>query len=67
MSFIRKAFYPHNPDGPKIEIPRKLTEFRSHAAPHRRKPAGNPGTAPGASLPHWACAILKVMHTIGHR
>jgi uncharacterized protein (TIGR04562 family) len=68
VSFIRKSFlFPHNPDGPKIEIPRKLTELSDplQLLLIASQPEV-PGGAPSASQPLWACAILKVMHTIGH-
>lgn len=70
LNFIRKYFlHPDNPEGLKIEIPRKILEL----ADIRELILMASGQAPGQStdtasvmLKHWACSLLKVMHTIAH-
>ncbi|MGE4231870.1 MAG: TIGR04552 family protein [Bacteriovoracia bacterium] len=66
LSFIRKYFLkPDNPDGLKLEIPRKITEITDIAQllGAAMLPEPNPGQA---TTGLWACAILKVMHTVAH-
>lgn len=70
MGFIRKYFLqPENPDGLKLEIPRKILEINdvfdliqyacsAHASQQRESSPSD--------LQAWACAILKVVHTIAH-
>jgi uncharacterized protein (TIGR04562 family) len=70
LNFIRKYFLqPENPDGLRIDVPRRileLTDIRdlfllaSQAAP------GQGSDSIGNTLRNWACSILKVMHTIAH-
>ncbi len=70
LNFIRRYFLaPENPDGLRIEIPRKILElsnvrdlflFTSFAYPDQKH------DSQGALLKNWACSILKVMHTIAH-
>lgn len=68
MSFIRRYFLqPQNPEGIKAEIPRKLAELTDPAQVLVMASQGPQGS--GASTSHlhlWACAVLKVMHTISH-
>lgn len=71
LSFIRRYFlHPHNPDGLKIEIPRKIAEIIdiSQLLLYVSPAAGvlQPGTSQHALMATWACAILKVMHTVAH-
>lgn len=70
LNFIRKYFLqPENPDGIKTDIPRKILEITEPrdlllmAALHY---PGQTGDSQGIALRDWACAILKVMHTITH-
>ncbi len=70
LAFIRRYFLqPENPDGLRLDIPRKILEigdlrdlflFASLNGP------GQTGDQAGVLLRDWACAILKVMHTIAH-
>lgn len=70
LNFIRRYFLaPENPDGLRLEVPRKILEltnvrdlflFASYAA------AGQNHDAQGAYLKNFSCSILKVMHTIAH-
>lgn len=70
LNFVRKYFLqPENPEGLKLEIPRKILELTSirdlllMASGHA--PGQSTDTA-GLMLKHWACALLKIMHTIAH-
>lgn len=70
LSFIRRYFlYPENPDGLKIDIPKKILDLSD---PKDLLLIGNlnfPGQmrdSQGMMLRNWACSILKVMHTIAH-
>jgi uncharacterized protein (TIGR04562 family) len=70
MNFIRRYFLqPENPDGLKLELPRKILELTnvrdlflmaSYSAPGQERDTA------GMQLKGWACSILKVMHTIAH-
>ena len=68
LSFIRKYFLqPDNPDGLKLEVPRKIAELTDvqNLLQYASSLSDNPDTS-GTSTGFWACAILKVMHTIAH-
>jgi uncharacterized protein (TIGR04562 family) len=70
LNFVRTHFLqPENPDGLKLEIPRKILELgdvrdlfmmASLTHPSQRDDAN------GRYLKAWACSLLKVMHTIAH-
>jgi uncharacterized protein (TIGR04562 family) len=70
VNFIRKYFLaPENPDGLRIEVPRKILEltnvrelflYASYAAPGQQR------DSQGMLLKNWSCSVLKVMHTIAH-
>ncbi len=70
LNFIRKYFLqPENPDGLKLEVPRKIFELHdlrqlflmaSYIQPIQSTEIQN------HLLGDWACALLKVMHTIAH-
>lgn len=70
VNFIRRYFLaPENPDGLRIEIPRKILEltdvrdlflYAAYSAPGQQR------DSQGMLLKNWSCSILKVMHTIAH-
>jgi uncharacterized protein (TIGR04562 family) len=70
LNFVRKHFLqPENPDGIKLELPRKIVElgdirelFLMASLTH----AGQSNDSQGQTLRNWACSLLKVMHTISH-
>ncbi len=64
LSFIRRYFLqPENPEGLKLEVPRKISELSDIGQLITLASS----TAPGQALTgHWACAIMKMMHTIAH-
>ncbi|NDD91440.1 TIGR04552 family protein, partial [bacterium] len=70
VSFIRKNFLqPDNPDGLKLDIPRKITELTDVRelflmASFSYPSQGN--DSQGQLLRNMACSVLKVMHTIAH-
>ncbi|MEO5970699.1 MAG: TIGR04552 family protein, partial [Bdellovibrionia bacterium] len=71
LNFIRKNFLqPENPDGLKLEIPRKILELTDvrelflMIGPNNITP--QPTDYPKFNMQNWACSILKVMHTIAH-
>ncbi|MFZ9594894.1 MAG: TIGR04552 family protein [Bdellovibrionia bacterium] len=70
VSFIRKHFLkPENPNGLKLEIPRKILELTNikdlfSMIGNISAPAQPEGMA--RTLQNWTCSILKVMHTIAH-
>ncbi|HTL11369.1 MAG TPA: TIGR04552 family protein [Bdellovibrionota bacterium] len=70
LSFIRKFFLrPENPEGLSLEIPRKIAELQDMRelllmAANRHPVQLKDGQ--GSLLIHWACAILKLIHTIAH-
>jgi uncharacterized protein (TIGR04562 family) len=70
LNFIRKNFLqPENPDGLKLEIPRKiieLTDVRDLLLMSNLNYPGQSSDTQGNQLRSWACAILKIMHTIAH-
>ncbi|MBL7717177.1 MAG: TIGR04552 family protein [Bdellovibrionales bacterium] len=70
LNFIRKYFlWPDNPEGLRLEIPRKvleLTDVRELLLMANYTLAGQSQDGPGTLLRNWACSILKVMHTIAH-
>ncbi len=70
LNFIRRYFLaPENPDGLKIEIPRKILELANVRDLFLYASYNFPGQqrdTQGAVLKNWACSILKVMHTIAH-
>lgn len=70
LNFIRRYFlHPENPDGLRLEVPRKileLTDIRDLFLMASRHLPGQTTDTAGMTLRNWACAILKVMHTIAH-
>lgn len=70
VNFIRKLFLqPDNPDGLKLEIPRKILELREIAELFLMASLHLPGQSndvQGQYLRSWACSVLKVMHTVAH-
>lgn len=70
LSFIRKNFLqPDNPQGLKLEIPRRileLTDVRDLFLMSAMHLPGQPRDIAGLNLRNWACSLLKVMHTIAH-
>lgn len=70
LNFIRKYFLqPDNPQGVKLEIPRKileLTDIRELFLMSSLKLYNAPNENQGILLRNWACSVLKVMHTIAH-
>ncbi|MFN7685357.1 MAG: TIGR04552 family protein [Oligoflexia bacterium] len=70
LNFVRKNFLsPENPDGLKLEVPRKIVELvdvrelflmASLSAP------GQNNDPSGKLIRDFACAVLKVIHTIAH-
>lgn len=70
LNFIRKNFLqPENPDGLKLEIPRKLVELTDvrdlFLMASLSYPSQN-NDSQGLLLRNMACSVLKVMHTIAH-
>jgi uncharacterized protein (TIGR04562 family) len=70
LNFIRRHFLqPENPDGLKIDVPRKileLTDVRDLILMASGSLSGQGKDASGNLLRNWACSLLKVMHTIAH-
>jgi uncharacterized protein (TIGR04562 family) len=70
LNFIRKNFLqPENPNGLKIEVPRKileLTDVRDLFLLAGYHYPGQTHDGQGVYLRNWACSLLKVMHTIAH-
>jgi uncharacterized protein (TIGR04562 family) len=70
LNFVRKHFLqPENPDGLKLEIPRKIMELSDIRELFLMASMAHPGQthdAGGQTLRNWACTLLKVMHTIAH-
>ncbi len=70
VNFIRRYFIaPENPEGLRIEIPRKILEltnvrdlflYASYSAPGQQRDSS------GMQIKNWSCSVLKVMHTIAH-
>jgi uncharacterized protein (TIGR04562 family) len=70
ISFIQRHFLaPENPDGLKLQFPKRILEVKNvrdlllYASMHF---PGQSHDAPGLYLRDWACSVLKVMHTIAH-
>lgn len=70
LNFVRKYFLqPENPRGLKLDVPRKileLTDARELLLMSSGNAPGQSTDTSGQNLKHWACALLKVMHTIAH-
>ncbi len=70
LNFIRKHFLqPENPDGLKVEMPRKvleLTDVRELFLMASLTFPGQQHDSQGLLLKNMACSVLKVMHTIAH-
>ena len=70
LNFVRKHFLQsENPDGLKLEIPRKvleLTDIRELLLMASLHYPGQTADTQGQLLRNWACSLLKVMHTIAH-
>jgi uncharacterized protein (TIGR04562 family) len=70
VSFVRKYFLqPENPDGLKLDIPRKIVELhdiRELFLMANMAYTGQIEDTQGVALRNWACALLKVIHTIAH-
>jgi uncharacterized protein (TIGR04562 family) len=70
INFIRKHFLqPDNPNGVRLEIPRRvleLTDIRELFLMVSMQCPGQTADAAGQVLRNWACSILKIMHTIAH-
>ncbi|MEK6706792.1 MAG: TIGR04552 family protein [Bdellovibrionota bacterium] len=70
LDFVRKYFlHPENPDGLKLEIPRKvmeLTDIRELFLMASLYFPSQTADINGQLLKMWACSLLKVMHTIAH-
>lgn len=66
MSFVRRFFLaPDNPAGLNLEIPRKISEL-AEVGPLLLMVSPQ-STGPSQTLTSlWACAIIKIMHTISH-
>ncbi len=61
LNFIRRYFLaPDNPEGLRLEIPRKIIELTDIA--QLLVIAGTKGDVNA----QWACCVMKVMHTISH-
>lgn len=62
ISFIRRYFLkPENPEGFDFEIPRRIIEITDITQLILLASAPASGI-----LSHWACAVIKIMHTIAH-
>ena len=70
LHFIRKYFLkPSNPDGLDTQLPRKIVELldmrqlvlMAHSGAKKSHPHDST-----LNLQHWACSILKIMHTLVH-
>jgi uncharacterized protein (TIGR04562 family) len=70
LNFVRKHFLqPENPDGLRLELPRKIVELgdiRDLFLMSSMTLTGQARDTAGQVLSQWACSILKVMHTIAH-
>lgn len=63
VRFIRRYFLkPQNPEGISAELPKK---FNENLTIQELLMQAN-GTQSGSDLRNWACAILRVVHTISH-
>lgn len=70
INFVRKSFLkPENPEGLELEIPRKILELQDIrelvllASPSRKE---NQQSPKAKLYQAWACALLKVVHSIAH-
>lgn len=70
ISFVRKYFLkPENPEGLGLEIPRKILELTDVRELLLMASSTHPSSQEKAQdflLRNWACALLKVIHTIVH-
>ena len=70
MNLVKKYFLqPENPDGLKLEVPRRLlelTDVRDLFLMASMSLPGQNNDNPGQALQDWSCSILKIMHTIAH-
>lgn len=70
LNFIRRHFlYPENLEGLRLEVPRKILEIvdiRELFLMASLNHASQTKDRQGLLLRNWACAILKVMHTVAH-
>jgi uncharacterized protein (TIGR04562 family) len=70
LNFVRKNFLqPDNPEGLKLDCPRKileLTDMRDLLLMGSGNYPGQTTETSGQILRGWACSLLKVMHTIAH-
>jgi len=70
IHFIRTYFlYPENPEGLKLEIPRKILELTDVRELLLMASVSYPGQSTdtqGIALRNWSCCLLKVIHTIVH-
>lgn len=70
LNFIRSTFLqPGNPDGARLQIPRKIveiTDFKHLLMMAAMTYPGQMSDLAGRNLRDWACAVLKVVHTIAH-
>jgi uncharacterized protein (TIGR04562 family) len=70
LNFVRKYFLaPENPDGYRLEVPRKIlevTDIRELFLMASMHFPGQTADSQGLALKNWACSLLKVMHTIAH-
>ena len=70
LNFIRKYFLqPENPDGLRIDIPKRILELADPRELLLMASLAIPGQTEdrqGEVLKQWACSLLKVMHTVAH-
>jgi len=70
LSFIKKYFLaPENPEGLRLEIPKKILEISDIRELFLMSTMHYPGQqedTQGVFLKKWSCCILKMIHTIGH-
>lgn len=70
LNFVRKHFLqPENPNGLRLEIPRRVVELGDIRELFLMASFAYPGQSDdlaGQQLRKWACTLLKVMHTIAH-
>jgi uncharacterized protein (TIGR04562 family) len=70
LNFVRTHFLqPDNPDGLKLDVPRKILELGDVRDLFMMAGFHYPGQTrdtQGTYLRNWACSLLKVMHTIAH-
>lgn len=70
LAFVKRYFLqPESSDGLKLEIPRKiseLTDIRDLFLMTNMSLPGQLADPAGVTLKHWACSLLRVVHTIVH-